>query len=68
MKDYVRACGMTLLMALLHPITVANAGSYNPQPGQVHPDFVLPRIDTGEPVRLADLRGRRVLLMHFASW
>ena len=41
---------------------------YRPEVGTYHPDFVLPRIDNNEPLRLSDYRGRKVLLIHFASW
>ena len=41
---------------------------YQSQPGTVHADFVLPRIEDGQPQRLSDLRGKKVLLVHFASW
>jgi peroxiredoxin len=34
----------------------------------VHPDFTLPGIVDGEPVSLSQFRGRKVLLVHFASW
>lgn len=43
--------------------TIERAGI---QPGEVAPDFELPRVDGGEPVRLSDLRGRPVIL-HFGS-
>jgi peroxiredoxin len=36
--------------------------------GQRHPDFTLPNIATGKPVSLSDFRGKKVLLIHFASW
>ena len=36
--------------------------------GKPYPDFVLPRIDNGQPLRLSDYRGRKVILVHFASW
>ena len=36
--------------------------------GQLVPDIVLPTIDGEGVVRLSDLRGRRVLLIEFASW
>ena len=35
--------------------------------GQIHPDFLLPKLD-GEFGRLSDYRGKKVLLIHFASW
>lgn len=35
--------------------------------GEAHPDFVLPDLDGGAG-RLSDLRGKRLLLFHFASW
>ena len=35
--------------------------------GQVHPDFLLPKLD-GNFGRLSDYRGKKVLLIHFASW
>jgi hypothetical protein len=43
-------------------------GQYQPEVDAPHPDFVLPRIDNREAVALAQFRGRKVLLMHFASW
>ena len=36
--------------------------------GQRHPDFTLPRIGDRAPVSLSDFRGKRVLLIQFASW
>jgi hypothetical protein len=36
-------------------------------PGQAFPDFQLPDLDGGSR-RLSDLRGRKVLLLNFASW
>ncbi len=36
--------------------------------GEPAPDLLLPDIDTGEPRRLGDYRGRRALLHVFASW
>ncbi len=44
------------------------ADDYSPRVGQPHGDFLLPRIDNGEAVRLSQFRGKRVLLVHFASW
>lgn len=44
------------------------AAVYRAVVGQPHPDFVLPRIDNHQPLRLSDYRGRKVLLIHFASW
>ncbi len=44
------------------------APSYPPQVGTVHPDFVLPEIDSRQPVSLSQFRGKKVLLINFASW
>lgn len=42
--------------------------SYRPVVGKPHPDFTLPRIDNRKPLSLSDYRGKKVLLLHFASW
>jgi hypothetical protein len=41
---------------------------YAPQVGQLHDDFVLPDIDDRGAVALSQFRGKKVLLIHFASW
>lgn len=41
---------------------------YSPVVGQSHPDFTLPNIRDGKPVSLSDFRGKKVLLIQFASW
>jgi hypothetical protein len=33
-----------------------------------HPDFTLPNIADGKPVSLSNFRGKKVLLIQFASW
>lgn len=44
------------------------AMAYDPQVGQSHADFSLPDINSGQMRRLSDFRGKKVLLIHFASW
>jgi hypothetical protein len=44
------------------------AADYPPRVGQPHPDFTLPDIEDRAPVSLAQFRGRKVLLIQFASW
>lgn len=44
------------------------ATSYRVQAGQPHPDFLFPDIRSGEAVSLSQFRGKKVLLVHFASW
>lgn len=59
-------------VALTALMTIAECdhcpAQYRPSVGEVHVDFVLPRIDDREPVALSQFRGRKVLLIHFASW
>jgi hypothetical protein len=44
------------------------AESYRPRIGERHPDFVLPMISDREAVSLSQFRGKKVLLIQFASW
>lgn len=46
---------------------VVIAKRYNPSKGP-HPDFILPSIDGGDAIQLSKYRGKKVLLLHFASW
>lgn len=39
-----------------------------PRMGERHPDFTLANIADGKPVSLSDFRGKKVLLIQFASW
>ncbi len=56
------------VIALLVVCSQCAYGQYRPAVGQPHPDFVLPRIDNRKPVSLSQYRGKKVLLIHFASW
>jgi hypothetical protein len=60
----------TTLLALLGWALAAPAlaQGYAPKVGERHPEFILPDIRTGKPVALADFRGKKVLLIQFASW
>ena len=57
------ACGM-----LLGSTSRALAASYAPKVGERHPDFTLPTIGDRTPVSLSNFRGKKVLLIQFASW
>ena len=46
----------------------ASAASSAPEVGQSHPDFTLPTIGDRTPVSLSSFRGKKVLLIQFASW
>jgi peroxiredoxin len=52
------------MLGLLMSITAA----YEPAVGQRHPDFTLSTIEGDKTISLSDLRGQKVLLIHFASW
>jgi len=55
------------LAGIVSPPAVS-AGRYNPRVGQRHADFTLPTISDGKPVSLSQFRGKKVLLIQFASW
>jgi peroxiredoxin len=56
-------CGL-----ILGSTSRAPAASYAPKVGERHPDFTLPTIGDRTPVSLSDFRGKKVLLIQFASW
>lgn len=57
------------VVALCAPaLSSAVAGPYKPTVGKAHPQIVLPTIEHDRTIALSDLRGKKVLLIHFASW
>ena len=56
-------CGM-----ILGSTSRDSAASYAPKVGEKHPDFTLPRIDDRTQTSLSHFRGKKVLLIQFASW
>lgn len=44
------------------------ADAYRPAVGKPHGAFVLPSIEDRTPLSLSDFRGKKLLLIHFASW
>jgi hypothetical protein len=65
----MRRFAFFLSVSLVLPVaTPAGAAPYDPRVGQRHPDFTLPNIATGKPISLSDFRGKKILLIHFASW
>jgi len=53
--------------ASARPATGDDTVSVGTGVGQMYPDFLLPNIDGGWG-RLSDARGKKTLLIHFASW
>ncbi len=57
-----------VMLVVLAAATPSDAVPYEPKVGQRHADFTLPNTATGKPVALSDFRGKKVLLIQFASW
>ncbi len=63
-----RTCYLVLLLACLAGVAQADDTTrVGMKVGQMYPDFLLPKLD-GDLGRLSDYRGKKVLLIHFASW
>ena len=62
--------GVVLLESNTAGVSPANAflDERSPQPGEAHFDFTFPNIDDHQPVSLHYFRGKKVLLIQFASW
>ena len=58
---------LTIICLVLIPSEFATA-QYKIKVGEPHPDFLLPRIDNGEPMSPKSFLGKKVLLINFASW
>ena len=63
-----RIAPFLMMLVVLAAAPPSKAAPYEPRVGQRHPDFTLANIDTGKPVSLSDFRGKKVLLIQFASW
>ncbi len=69
-----RTCYLVLLLACLagtdrrpQDRRAGDTPQIGTKVGQMYPDFLLPKLD-GDLGRLSDYRGKKVLLIHFASW
>lgn len=57
---------LALLLTALGSVDLAGAAP--PNVGERHANFTLANIADGKPVSLSDFRGKKVLLIQFASW
>ncbi len=64
----IQSLVLSVLMGLFIGTNLMALPSYPPRVGDQHPDFVLPQIDNRQPVSLSQFRGKKVLLINFASW
>jgi len=56
------------LALALCAVSSGRLGAAPPGVGERHPDFTLADIANDKPVSLSDFRGKKVLLIQFASW
>ena len=62
----MKPLGIALAAALM--TTAATAQSTPWKTGQLVPELRLPTIDGSRTIALSELRGKKVLLIEFASW
>ena len=68
MKLLQRTLTLACLLAAAASSAVAQRGGGVFRQGQPLPDLELPTIDGERTINLADLGGKKVLLIQFASW
>lgn len=66
MRTLARA--LAACCAILGSTPLTPAASYAPKVGERHADFTLPKIGDRAPISLSNFRGKKVLLIQFASW
>ena len=59
---------MRLLARIIGERLLDVAARRVPKPGREAPDFTLPRLDGGSPVRLSSFRGLRPVVLIFGSY
>jgi hypothetical protein len=65
----MREIMLTALLAALAPAAVAAAMPViGKEVGQVYPQVVLPSLDGKRALALSDFRGKKVILIEYASW
>ncbi len=64
---YLPGAAMLLFCSLALPLNAESGPPVGRSKGQMFPDFRLPNLEGGW-TRLSDFRGRKVLLVNFASW
>jgi len=55
-------------VVLISGMAGQNVQAFEPTVGKPLEGFTLPRIDNGDPVSLSEYRGKKLLLIVFASW
>jgi len=68
MRNLFQTGIIAVLMLGVFVATPAPAGVAQTAVGEPFPDLVFPTVDGEQTVRLSDQRGKRVLLIEFASW
>lgn len=68
MRAILAFCMTSIAMSHSLCSLAAQERFYRPQVGEFHVDFTLPKIRDRQPVSLSDFKGKKVLLLHFASW
>ena len=58
----------SFILALAVLVCASLASAAPPKVGERYADFVLANIADSKPVALSDFRGKKVLLIQFASW
>ena len=60
--------GGLLLIAAVAAATVRAELPAGPRSGEPYPTHLLPSLPDGRPLSIAHFRGKKVLLLQFASW
>ncbi len=68
MRSYVNALVSLAAAIGIHASPGEANLSIGTEVGQVYPNYILPSLSNGRPVALSQFRGRKIILLQFASW
>ena len=64
----IRRCGLVFFLLVGSSLAGEPASNGSPSVGDFFPQYLLPSLETGDPISISAYRGKKIILHQFASW